>query len=159
MQWTLFQFNLTNNYWPIDLNNGLNQWLHTYCDVLCHSKSNCKLICFPLYDLNKFSLINESEAQLAPYCYDALWSRHNHQMVMKCTWTWWPVSTESVLCFSKSNVASDHTLRHKSKFLTLLHLCVFIARVWTAEITACIASLFSTCCHFAGKQSAECKGR
>ena len=36
---------------------------------------------------------------------------------------------------------------------------MFIARVLTAEITACITSLLSTCRHFADKQPAECKGR
>ena len=36
---------------------------------------------------------------------------------------------------------------------------VFIARVLTAEIAACITFLLSTCRHFAGKQPAECKGR
>ena len=115
-----------------------------------------------LYGWNKFSLINESEAGLAPNCYNELRSSHNHQMVMKCTWTRWPVGTELASCFSKNNVASGDTGLHKSKFLTLLHplgtekwllrTAVFIARVLTAEITACtIASSLSTCRHFAGK--------
>ena len=36
---------------------------------------------------------------------------------------------------------------------------MFTARVLTADITACITSLISTCRHFAGKQPAECHGR
>ena len=65
-------------------------------------------------------------------------------------------------------MASDDTVLHKSKFLTLLHSLgkkgllgksAFIARVLSAEITACITSLLSTSRQFAGKQPAECKGR
>ena len=73
----------------------LNQWLYTCCDVPWHPKSNCKLIRLTLHDWNKLSLINESEAQLAPYCTGALQSSHNHQMVRKW-WTWWLVSTEQL---------------------------------------------------------------
>ena len=70
--------------------------------------------------------------------------------------------------FLKKNVASGNTVRHKSIFLPcfilwepkkwLLSTAVFIECVSTAEITACITSLLSTCHHFAGKQPAECKG-
>ena len=41
----------------------------------------------------------------------------------------------------------------------LLGTAVFIARILTAEIAACNASLLSTCHQVAGKQPAECKGR
>ena len=41
----------------------------------------------------------------------------------------------------------------------LLGTDVLIARVLTAEITACITYLLSTCRHFADTQPAECKGR
>ena len=115
--WVFFFWRCTvkgksNHYLPIDLNNGNMHWfsVHTYCDVPWHPKSNCKLIRFTLHDWNKFSLINESEAQPAPYYYVPLWSSHDHQTVRKCTWTWWPVSTEWALCFSKNNVASDYTV-------------------------------------------------
>lgn len=78
----------------------------------------------------------------------------------------------------KNNLASDDTVLHKSKFLTLLHLfgppltppptknkkkvlgtAVFTVRVFAAEIAACITSLLSTCRHFARKHLAERKGR
>ena len=41
----------------------------------------------------------------------------------------------------------------------LIGTAVFTARVLTVEIAACITSLLSTRRHFAGKQTAECKGR
>ena len=74
---------------------------------------------------------------------------------MKSTWTWWPVSTESALCFSKSDVDSNDTLLHSKKFLPcfilwepkkwLLCAAVFVACGITAEIIARITSLLSTC--------------
>ena len=55
------------------------------------------------------------------------------------------------------NVASSFGNR-KNDFSAQLCL-LYIALVLTAEITACITSLLSTCRHFADKQPAECKGR
>ena len=147
-----------NNYWPVDLNNGnihrISDCWHAvlYCDIL-----NQIVNWFvSLYGWNKFSLINESEAGLAPNCYNELRSSHNHQMVMKCTWTRWPVGTELASCFSKNNVASGDTGLHKSKFLTLLHplgekkrllsTAVFISRVLIDEIIACKDPIFSQMC-------------
>ena len=94
----------------VDLNI---HWISDCIHAVVYLDIQNQMICFTLHDWSKFSLINESEAQLAPYCYDALWSSHNHQMVRRCTWTWWPVSTESAVCFSWSNVASDDTILDK----------------------------------------------
>ena len=91
-------------------------------------------------------------------------------MVKKCTWTSRPVSAELASCFFSKRMwlqVIPYVINHI--FLPcfilwepkkwLLSTAVFIECVSTAEITACITSLLSTCHHFAGKQPAECKGR
>ena len=57
----------------------------------------------------------------------------------------------------KKNTKKQQQQKNKNK--RFLGTAVFLARVLSAEITAGITSLFSTCRHFAGKQPAECKGR
>ena len=72
------------------------------------------------------------------------------------------VDTELASCFSFKKMWF-HLIPHFIKFLSFLHplaterekklllgTAVFIACVWTAEITAGMTSLLSTCRHFAG---------
>ena len=113
----------SNSYWPADLNSGNRHWISDcihavmYCGILNQIVN--WFVSLYMSEIN-FSLINETGAQLAPYCYDALRSSHKHQLARKCTWIW-PVGTEMASCFSKNDVASDDTALHNSNFLTLLH--------------------------------------